>query len=154
MSSLDPSQFIKTQSYGVLSTHSQTEIGYPFGSITPYIVTADGHLAIFISHLAEHTHNIQTNNKVSLTIFDPADAENPTAGPRISCLADAEQAQDEKLLRQQYLKRFPDAETTLELPGFYFYLLKLTKVRLVAGFGQVKWLTAPQLTLHHQQLNA
>ena len=147
MATLNPRQFIHNQRYGVLSTHSQAELGYPFGSITPYIITSNGDIAIFISHLAEHTQNIQTDPKVSLTIFDPSDADNPSAGARITCLADAEQAQDDTALRQYYLDQFPEAEITLDLPGFHFYLLKLTKIRLVAGFGQVKWLTAKQLAL-------
>jgi len=147
MTTLDPSQFIQSQQYGVLSTHSLSEPGYPFGSITPYIISESGELAIFISHLAEHTHNIEANSRVSLTIFDPTDADNPTAGARITCLADAVKAGDETLLRKMYLQQFPQSEMILELPGFHFYLLQLTKIRLVSGFGQVKWLEAKQLSL-------
>lgn len=147
MASLIPSQFIKSQRYGVLSTHSLAELGYPFGSITSYIINPEGDIAIFISHLAEHTHNIQANAKVSLTIFDPNDAENPISGPRITCLAQAMIAEEDLSLREAYLNRFPEAEMILTLPGFHFYLLKLVKVRLVAGFGQAKWLTPLQLAL-------
>ena len=147
MTTLIPSQFIKDQRYGVLSTFSLAESGYPFGSITPYIINAEGDIAIFISHLAEHTHNIQANPKVSLTIFDPKDASNPAAGPRITCLAVATIAEYEMQLREDYLNQFPDAEMILTLPGFHFYLLKLIKIHLVAGFGQVKWLTPEQLCL-------
>lgn len=147
MTALSPSQFIRNQRYGVLSTHSLAESGYPFGSITPYIISAEGDIAIFISHLAEHTQNIQANPKVSLTIFDPNDAENPTSGPRISCLAQAIIAENDFSLREAYLNRFANTEMILTLPGFHFYLLKLVKIRLVAGFGQVKWLTPQQLTL-------
>ncbi|NOQ82079.1 MAG: hypothetical protein GQ548_06115 [Methylophaga sp.] len=146
MTTIDPSQFIQSQQYGVLSTHSLSESGYPFGSVTPYIISGNGDIAIFISHLAEHTHNIEANSKVSLTIFDPADADNPTAGARVTCLANAEKADDETLLRKMYLEQFPQSEMILELPGFHFYLLKLTKIRLVSGFGQVKWLDVKQLT--------
>jgi len=147
MIDLDPSEFIGNQHYGVLTTHSQAESGYPFGSITPYIISEQGDIAIFISHLAEHTHNIEANPKVSLTIFDPTDAKNPSAGTRITCLAKAEQAKEEKVLRENYLIQFPDMAMTLDLPGFHFYLLKITKIRLVAGFGKVKWLDAKKLTL-------
>ncbi|MDQ7073340.1 MAG: pyridoxamine 5'-phosphate oxidase family protein [Gammaproteobacteria bacterium] len=77
MKQLNPEQFIHSQHYGVLSTHSKSEIGFPFGSITPYIVTKEGEIAIFISHLAEHTKNIEANPRVSLTIFDPNDADDP-----------------------------------------------------------------------------
>ena len=147
MTAFTASQFIKKQRYGVLSTLSLTESGYPFGSITPYIISAEGDIAIFISHLAEHTHNIQANPRVSLTIFDPKDAANPTAGSRITCLATAKLAKDEAQLRTDYLNQFPDADIILTLPGFHFYLLKLVKIRLVAGFGQVKWLMPEQLCL-------
>ncbi|MFW5427238.1 MAG: HugZ family protein [Methylophagaceae bacterium] len=147
MSKLDPKQFIQAQKYGVLSTHSKSEKGYPFGSITPYIITEQGDIAIFISRLAEHTQNIKSDPKVSLTIFDPTDADDPSAGARITCLAIAECADDETQLRKQYLEQFPTAAVTLELPGFYFYLLKLTKIRLVAGFGQITWLSPTKLNL-------
>lgn len=147
MTAFAPNHFIRKQHYGVLSTHSKSELGYPFGSITPYIISPDGDIVIFISHLAEHTHNILANPKVSLTIFDPADAANPATGARITCLAIAHKAMDEKQLRKDYLVQFPEAEITLALPGFHFYLLKLTRIRLVAGFGQVKWLTPEQLAL-------
>ena len=147
MSKLDPKHFIQAQKYGVLSTHSVSEEDFPFGSITPYIISDEGDIAIFISHLAEHTKNIDANAKVSLTIFDPADADDPSAGARITCLAIAERAADETQLRKQYLKRFPATAVTLELPGFYFYLLKLSKIRLVAGFGQIEWLNSASLNL-------
>ena len=147
MTTLIPSQFIRDQGYGVLSTFSLTASGYPFGSITPYIINAEGDIAIFISHLAEHTQNIHANPKVSLTIFDPNDASNPTAGPRITCLAVATLTTDEMQLRENYLHQFPDAEMILTLPGFHFYLLRLVKIHLVAGFGQVKWLMPKQLDL-------
>jgi hypothetical protein len=142
-----PSQFIKNQRYGVLSTFSVTELGYPFGSLTPYVVSDAGDIAIFISHLAEHTHNIQTNPHVSITIFDPNDAANPTAGMRLTCLAVASPVQDETSLRESYLNKFPDSEMILNLPGFHFYILKLVKIHLVAGFGQVRWLSVDQLSL-------
>lgn len=147
MTSLIPKNFIKQQNYGVLSTHSQSETGYPFGSITPYITTDEGQIAIFISHLAEHTHNIKADEKVSLTIFDPSDAENPSSGPRITCLANATPAQNQTSLRELYLTQFPDSALILDLPGFQFYILKLVKVRLVAGFAKVQWLTPEQLSL-------
>lgn len=147
MNELDPKQFIYDHTYGVLSTHSKAELGYPFGSITPYIVTPEGDLSILISHLAEHTHNISNNPKVSLTIFDIEDETNPSTGPRITCLADASLAKEQAALHALYLEKFPSADMILKLPGFNFYTLKLKKIRLVAGFGKVKWLTTDQLSL-------
>lgn len=147
MTKLNVEHFIQAQKYGVLSTHSVSEPGYPFGSITPYIVTEQGDLAIFISHLAEHTKNINTNTKVSLTIFDPTDAINPSAGARITCLADAEIEHNDNELRKRYKIQHPESAPILDLGGFHFYLLKLTKIRLVSGFGQVKWLSKEEVHL-------
>jgi heme oxygenase (biliverdin-IX-beta and delta-forming) len=147
MTDLDPHQFIHQHYYGVLSTHSTSEPGYPFGSITPYIVTDSGDLAIFVSHLAEHTRNINKSPKVSLTIFDVEDETTPSAGPRITCLADAYRAEERTSLKAKYLEKFSDSDIILELDGFQFYILKLKKIRLVAGFGDVKWLTSDQFLL-------
>ena len=146
----DPVQFIKKHYVGVLSTHSVSEPGYPFGSITPYIVTEDGDLAIYISELAEHTRNIRQNNKVSLTIYQQPDQHNPGSGSRITCLADALLATDQAVLQQQYAQQIPDAELTLSLPGFEFYRLHPKRIRLIAGFGQIKWLE-PSLLAHKNQ---
>jgi putative heme iron utilization protein len=41
--------------------HTHNQKLDPFGSVTPYIISDNGDIAIFISHLAEHTHNIQAN---------------------------------------------------------------------------------------------
>lgn len=136
----DPVKFIKNHYVGVLSTHSASEVGYPFGSITPYIVTPEGDIAIYISELAEHTRNIRQNNKVSLTIYQQPDQQNPGSGCRITCLADALLATDKTALQKQYAQQIPDAELTLSLPGFDFYRLHLKRIRLIAGFGQIKWL--------------
>ena len=147
MNSIDPSHFIQSHYYGVLSTQSVAEPGYPFGSITPYIITEQGDLAIFISHLAEHTQNINSNPKVSLTIFDAINTENPSSGSRMTCLAKASKSNEEDVLRALYRKQFPQSEMILTLPGFHFYVLKLSKIRLISGFGQVKWLDRTQFSL-------
>ena len=46
---------------GVLSTHSKSMPGYPFGSITPYVTSHAGDPLILISTLAQHTRNIQAD---------------------------------------------------------------------------------------------
>ncbi len=148
MTDIDPTTFIQQHTYGILSSHSRSEPGYPFGSLTPYIVTPQGQIAIYISHLAEHTKNIQADPKVALTISQLTDYQNPPALPRLTCLADAQPVtQSDTHLRQRYLQCFPDSQLILDLPGFQFYFLILKRIRLVAGFGQARWLDAQQLTL-------
>lgn len=43
---------------GVLSTHSKSMPGFPFGSVVPYCLDAEGNPLILISRIAQHTHNL------------------------------------------------------------------------------------------------
>jgi len=147
MTALDPSVFISQHCYGILSTHSLAVEGYPFGSLVPYIIDSQGHINLLLSELAEHTKNIQANNKVCLTISDVKDPEQANASARISCLAQAKISSQQSQLRRQYRQQFNDAETILALPGFTFYQLDLTAIRLIAGFGKIQWLAVEQLVL-------
>ncbi|MBK6799798.1 MAG: pyridoxamine 5'-phosphate oxidase family protein [Acidobacteria bacterium] len=51
---------------GVLSTLSKKMGGWPFGSLTPFAMTAEGDPMFLLSGLAEHTHNIMADPRVSL----------------------------------------------------------------------------------------
>lgn len=144
---LQPADFIKHHQFGVLSTFSLSHPGYPFGSLVPYLVAQDGSINIFISTLAEHTKNIAANNKVALTISDAETSANPAAEARITCLAEITLSEQQAVLRQQYLGQFSDAEQVLQLPGFEFYRLTLTAVRLIGGFGDIRWLSPDRLDL-------
>lgn len=145
--SLPAAQFIKQHQYGVLSTQSISHSGYPFGSIVPYLISAEGIIAIYISELAEHTKNIAVNNKVSLTISDISQPDSPTSGARITCLADVTLSQQQQTLQHLYRQQFNDAEMILQLPGFQFYQLNLTAIRLIAGFGKIAWLPPSDVDL-------
>jgi hypothetical protein len=147
MSSLDPAAFIGHHCYGVLSSHSLSHPGYPFGSVVPYVISPQGQIAIYISELAEHTKNIQADNKVALTITDIENENSPGSGARITCLAEAVRSNEQQALSLLYQQRFSDAEIILQLPGFQFYQLNLQAVRLIAGFGDIQWLNPEQLTL-------
>ena len=62
--------FVAYNNVGVLSTHSRSLPGYPFGSVVPYDVTASGDIVIFISRISEHYRNLVTDEKASLLIAD------------------------------------------------------------------------------------
>ena len=142
---LNPASFIQQHQSGILSTQSQRYPGFPFGSVVPYVISPSGQIAIFISQLAEHTKNILSDNKVALTISE-AD-NNPVAQARITLLAHAVISQRQEQLRALYQQQFPDADTILSLGGFQFFELELIAVRLIAGFGEISWLSPEQLTL-------
>ena len=71
----------------MLSTHSLEHEGYPFGSVTPFVLMPNGNLVVYISSIAQHTLNIESNPKVCLTILERE--EDSQASGRVAFLGDA-----------------------------------------------------------------
>jgi putative heme iron utilization protein len=80
---------LRAHRYGALCTLSKKFDGYPFGSITPYLVDHDGSLLILISSLAEHTKNIRCDSRVSLITHDHRDPYFQAQG-RVTFIGNAE----------------------------------------------------------------
>ncbi len=76
---------------GVLSTHSKSMPGFPFGSVVPYCLDEQGRPLILISRIAQHTHNLQKDPKCSLLVGE-REAEDVQAVGRLTYLAEAEKA--------------------------------------------------------------
>ena len=74
---------------GILCTNSKDLSGYPFGSVAPYILSADCQPVILISTIAQHTKNILFDNKVSLVITEGNADDLQTAG-RVTYIGDAD----------------------------------------------------------------
>ncbi len=136
--SLAAQQFLFSARKGVLSTHSAKFNGYPFASVTPYVLDHQGMPVILISSLAEHTKNIIQNANVSLIVFNnEADLQENS---RLTLLAQAEQTdQNNDLIRARYLRYIPQAESYFETHDFAFYTLHISNARYIAGFGKMGW---------------
>lgn len=132
-------QLLRAHRYGVLSTLSKKFDGYPFGSITPYLVDHDGSLLILISTLAEHTKNIQHNPRVSLITHDQRDPHIQTQG-RVTVLGNAEIEPDRELVGRRYLRYFPQAQAYFAMHDFSFYRIRPIAIRYIGGFGRIHWL--------------
>lgn len=86
---LRPARELLLKEYrGVLSTLSKSMPGYPFGSVVPYCLDAQGHPVILISRIAQHTHNLQKDPKCSLLVGE-RDAEDVQAVGRLTVMAEA-----------------------------------------------------------------
>lgn len=131
-------RLLRSHRYGALSTLSKKFAGYPFGSITPYLVDHDGSLLILISELAEHTKNIRNDPRVSLISHDQRDPHIQTQG-RVSALGNAEPAADQEQAARRYLRYFPETRAFFEMPGFSFYRIRPIAVRYIGGFGHIHW---------------
>jgi len=129
---------LRAHRYGVLSTMSKKFDGYPFGSITPYLVDQDGSLVILISTLAEHTKNIVHDPRVSLITHDQNDQRIQTQG-RVTAVGNAEPVPDREQPGQRYLRYFPEAQTYLAMHDFSFYRIRPVAIRYIGGFGRIHW---------------
>lgn len=137
-------QFLRTTQRGILSTISTKFNGYPFGSVTPFILDHSGSPVILISTLAEHTKNIIEQPKVSLIVFNGE--EDLQANARLTLLGEAIKVdKDDAVLKARYLRYHPQAEGYFDMHDFQFYRIQITQARYIAGFGKMGWLEGNML---------
>ncbi|MGH8744477.1 MAG: pyridoxamine 5'-phosphate oxidase family protein, partial [Burkholderiales bacterium] len=84
---LDARRLLRKNRFGMLATLSKKFGGHPFGSIIPYMLDHEACPIILISTLAEHTKNIENDNRVSLLVHDAG--ANVQAEARITVLGNA-----------------------------------------------------------------
>lgn len=126
---------------------AETDIaGFPFGSLTPYALRADGTPFVLISAIAQHTRNLERDPRCSLFARDPRTEAGGDAQAtwRVTVLARASRlgAKDEELeeLHARYAARVPDAPGYGSAHDFAFWALQPVKVRAIGGFGAIRWL--------------
>ncbi|MFJ2546757.1 HugZ family protein [Pseudomonas sp. NPDC087612] len=127
---------------GVLSTHSKSMPGFPFGSVVPYCLDADGNPLILISRIAQHTHNLQKDPKCSLLVGE-RDAEDVQAVGRLTVLAEAQQLVEGEAIEtaaERYYRYFPESANYHKAHDFDFWVLKPVRHRYIGGFGAIHWI--------------
>ncbi len=137
--------------HGVLSTHSKVVPGFPFGSVVPYCLDAQGHPLILISRIAQHTHNLQKDAKCSLLVGERG-AEDVQAAGRLTLLAEARPLTDAAEIEaaaERYYRYFPDSRDYHTAHDFDFWVLLPVRWRYIGGFGAIHWLQDMQLANPH-----
>jgi putative heme iron utilization protein len=129
---------LRAHRYGALSTLSKKFDGYPFGSITPYLVDHDGSLLILVSTLAEHTKNIGHDPRVSLITHDQRDPRIQIQG-RVTVVGKAQPEPNREQAGLRYLRHFPEARTYFGMHDFSFYRIRPVAIRYIGGFGKIHW---------------
>jgi heme iron utilization protein len=127
---------------GVLSTQSQAMPGFPFGSVAPYCLDAQGWPLILISRIAQHTRNLEYDGKCSLLVGERG-AEDVQAVGRLTLLAEARKLEDASQIdaaAQRYYRYFPDARDHHRVHDFDFWHLQPVRWRYIGGFGAIHWL--------------
>ncbi|MET3454738.1 MULTISPECIES: HugZ family protein [Pseudomonas] len=132
---------------GMLSTHSKSMPGFPFGSVVPYCLDAQGQPLILISRIAQHTHNLQKDPKCSMLVGERG-AEDVQAVGRLTYLAEARKLEDNAAIEaaaERYYRYFPDSQNYHKAHDFDFWVLEPVRHRYIGGFGAIHWID--QLTL-------
>ena len=126
---------------GVLSTHSKAMPGFPFGSVVPYCLDAEGNPLILISRIAQHTHNLQLDPKCSLLVGERG-AEDVQAVGRLTLLAEAVKLADDAIEQaaERYYRYFPESRNYHSAHDFDFWVLRPVRHRYIGGFGAIHWL--------------
>lgn len=105
---------------------------------------------IFVSRLAQHTVDMQKDNRVSIMICETDDDRaDPQTLARVSIRGKAEMIQNGEPgytpLKQQYLARFPESAQLFKLSDFNFWRITPKGGRYVAGFAKAFNITAETL---------
>src|SRR5688572_9544560 len=91
----DADFLLRTRGKGMLATISKRIEGWPFGSIVPYAIDRRGRPIILIAGIAEHTKNIEHDDRVSLLLQEPEGEGDIQAKGRLTFLGRAEMIPDD-----------------------------------------------------------
>lgn len=121
--------------------------GFPFGSLTPFALRADGTPFVLISEIAQHTKNLTRDPRCSLFVRDPETAAT-TAGDaqaswRLTLVARATRLDESgaglEELSARYAARVPDSVAYAETHDFAYWALEPIRIRAIGGFGAIRW---------------
>src|SRR5664280_2955393 len=69
---------------GSLSTLSRKQPGFPFGSLMPYALDAQGRPIFLVSTMAMHTQNLLADPRASLFVTEPDASGDPLGASRVT----------------------------------------------------------------------
>ncbi len=143
-------RMLRGHRYSALCTLSKKFDGYPFGSITPYLMDHDGSLLILVSTLAEHTKNIRHDPRVSLITHDQRDPHIQSQG-RVTVIGRASIEPDTAPSGLRYLRHFPEAHSYFSMHDFSFYRIRPIAIRYIGGFGKIHWIDMGNYAVLHAE---
>lgn len=135
-------QLLLKEYRGVLSTHSKSMPGFPFGSAVPYCLSEEGWPLILISRIAQHTKNLQADPRCSLLVAERG-AEDVQATGRLTVLAEARPLIGSAAVEaaaERYYRYFTESRDYHRAHDFDFWVLQPVRWRYIGGFGAIHWL--------------
>lgn len=118
--------------------------GWPFGSLAPFALRADGTPIVLLSEIAQHTRNLRRDPRVSLFVRDPNATGDAQASWRVTVLGRAQtiaaDAAELEEIHARYRERVPGAKSYLDTHDFSYFAIEPLRVRVIGGFGAIRWL--------------
>lgn len=131
-------------STAMLSTISKKQPGFPFGSLMPYALDAQGRPLFLISNMAMHTQNLRADPRCSLFFTQPGTDGEPLGASRATLVGETLPVpeQDVQAARDSYLSRHENSRNWVGFSDFHFFRLQPVDVYYIGGFGVMGWVTA------------
>ncbi len=135
---------ISLATVATLSTVSRKHAGFPFGSLMPFALDAEGRPLFSISNMAMHTHNLKEDSRCSVFVVQAANDGDPLGSARVTLMGRAEPVpeQDRATARDIYLARHENSRYWVDFADFSFFRLKPVDLYYVGGFGVMGWVDA------------
>jgi putative heme iron utilization protein len=117
-----------------------TAEGEPWASLVTYGALDDGSPVLCLSHLAEHGRNLAGDPRASLVITQPYGPADPLAAARVTLAGRAQRPAEAAALdaaRAAHLAAVPAANTYIDFSDFSLWVLQVTRVRWVGGYGRM-----------------
>lgn len=150
----------KDATLGTLSVDEQS-VGWPFLSVVPFALTPEGMPFILTAGIAQHTRNMKGDARASLMVQEKKEEGDPQSGWRLTLLGRMKPVRLEgtggegeahwvspeayEELNARYRERVPQARSYMATHGFNFWVLTVERVRFIAGFGRIYWLSGEDI---------
>jgi heme iron utilization protein len=131
---------------GSLSTVSRKQPGFPFGSVMPYALDAQGRPIFLISTMAMHTQNLQGDSRASLLVTQNDGDGDPLGASRVTLVGNVAKISEGEIpeARALYLERYANSKYWVDFDDFSFYRMDVVDVYYVGGFGVMGWVKADE----------
>lgn len=137
-------KLVRASDRAVLATASSGAEGWPYASLVMIALDHAAQPVLLLSDLADHTKNLRADSRASLLIDGTAGLDEPLTGARASLQGRIAPVEDDALLAR-YVSRHPSASFYAGFKDFRLYRMTLERAHLVAGFGRIHWIEAPDL---------
>ncbi|KAA6183736.1 HugZ family protein [Thiohalocapsa marina] len=121
----------------VLSTLSLESPGYPFGSVVPYVLGQGGLPLFLLSHLSQHTKNLDADPRCGLLVAEAGDSDVQQRG-RLSAVGNMHRIEPDEDA-ERYFAYFPRTRMYFEQLGFRFYRFTPMRFHWNGGFATARW---------------